>query len=297
MMEKLKSMIPLCLREWLVTWMEYRKLGDAETASQLIGAKTSENWPRIASVISSPDNEKIPRGPDAGKLDGAVITMANGVKVSAHSLFGEMFMNMLMENRGVHEPQEEYAFGEVLNLLEGPGTMLELGAYWSFYSLSYLQANPESRCFMIEPTFSRKAAGRYNFRLNGRKGTFVSAMVGAKDINPVPGFVKPWVSVDGFCRKHKIDRLQVLHCDIDGGEEDMLAGAERMLSEGRVDFLFIGTHSPELHDACLRELRRHGYQVMISVDLDQSFSYDGFIAARNPSVPGPETINVSMKGE
>ena len=42
---------------------------------------------------------------------------------------------MLLENKGVHEPQEEKAFLEVLNYVEKGSTMIELGSYWGFYSL------------------------------------------------------------------------------------------------------------------------------------------------------------------
>ena len=58
-------------------------------------------------MIACPDNQFIPRVPDAGKLEGGQVVMHNGIKVGGMGYYGAGILNMLIENRGVHEPQEE----------------------------------------------------------------------------------------------------------------------------------------------------------------------------------------------
>lgn len=161
---------------------------------------------------------------------------------------------MLIENTGVHEPQEERAFEEIIRLVPEDCVMLELGAYWGFYSLSLLLQCPQAKCYLVEPDTQNLLSGKINFGLNGREGHFTQAYV---DENPKE---KPQtISVDTFCQKHQIQHLNILHSDIQGFELAMLRGAASFLKEGRVDYLFISTHSAELHRDCMLKLRELGY--------------------------------------
>ena len=83
---------------------------------------------RIDDVISSPDNAaQFQSVSEAGKLQGYFITMHNGVRVCANGYYGRGIPNMLIENKGVHEPQEERAFEAIIEHLRDDCTMLELG--------------------------------------------------------------------------------------------------------------------------------------------------------------------------
>ena len=93
----------------------------------------SEN--RIEKVCSSPENNFIKRVPDAGKISNGWITMHNGIQVSALGYYGKGILNMLVRNLGVHEPEEERVFQEVLKYVQPGSTMIEAGSYWAFYSL------------------------------------------------------------------------------------------------------------------------------------------------------------------
>lgn len=259
-------------------------------ASASLGKIDPEWRQRIDDVLASPDNKQIPRCPDAGTLEGYAVTMHNGVRVCANGYYGEGILNMLVENRGVHEPQEERVFEEVIRLLPEDCTMLELGSYWAFYSLSLLQQRPNARCFMVEPEFANLVSGQLNFVLNKRSGHFIHAAVGAK-----PSKEPKVITVDTFCRQHGIEHLDILHSDIQGHELEMLDGARHMLSEGRVAYVFISTHSNDLHTECLRRLTSVGYTIMANADLDRTYSADGIIFAKHHAITNPLSIGMSLK--
>lgn len=249
----------------------------------LLPAKERQMWDvRLLQVLSCRDNAHLPRHIDAGKVRDGVMTMHNGLRVHAGSYYGWGSQRILELNRGCHEPQEERAFAEVLKHVQSGSTMMELGAYWSFYSLWFAMSVVEAKNWMVEPETGNLEKGRANFTLNGRRGHFVQAFVGA---NHAPRDEQPTISVDGQMRENGIERLAVLHSDIQGFEGQMLDGARKALKERRVDYVFISTHSNELHDECCEKLRSAGYRIWQNIDLDASFSHDGLIVAQSPDLP------------
>ena len=237
---------------------------------------------RLKLVLACRDNAHLPRHEEAGRVSGGVMTMHNGLRVHAGSYYGWGSQRILECNRGCHEPQEERAFAEVLKSLAPGAAMLELGAYWSFYSLWFATSVPQARNWMVEPEAGNLEKGRSNFELNNRQGTFVRAFVGARhDLTAEPAVI----SVDGLMAEQGIPHLAVLHSDIQGFEVEMLEGAQQTLAEGRADYVFISTHSNELHHECSARLRAASYRVWQDIDLDASFSHDGLIVAQSPKVP------------
>lgn len=62
-----------------------------------------------------------------------------------------------------------------------------------------------------------------------------------------------------------------------------LDGCDRTLAEGRINYLFISTHSQDIHENVLKDLNRHGYCIEVSSDFDHdTTSFDGFIFASSP---------------
>lgn len=274
----LKKSLPLPLQDRLRQILALLQAVSPKLARNSIG-KVDDHWrKRIDTVLSSPDNAHIKRVADAGKLSGFHLTMHNGVKVCAHGYYGKGMLNMLVENKGVHEPQEERIFAEIIDRLPGNSRMLELGAYWAFYSLSLLQRHPRARCYLVEPDPANLMIGKINFRLNRRRGTFVRAMVGA-----APQRKPPTISVDTFCEIRQISHLEILHADIQGQELAMLHGADRMLSGKQIDCIFISTHSNRLHGDCIEHFRSKGYDIVAEAGLDGTYSLDGLIVAKVPS--------------
>jgi hypothetical protein len=248
---------------------------------------------RIRLVMDSADNRHIPRVADAGKIIDGCQIMHNGLRILCGSYYGGPMTKLLELNRGVHEPQEERAFGAVLPLVPAGGTMLELGAYWSFYSMWFFREVKDAKCFMVEPEAENLKFGRDNFATNGMTGSFTQAFVGSSSGKTADGANR--IGVDDFLAEHGIGHLSILHCDIQGHEMEMLAGAAKSLGARAVDYLFISTHSNELHHGCVDVLRKHGYRIAADSDLDDTYSFDGLIVACGAHISAPQALEISHR--
>ena len=235
--------------------------------------------------------------PGAGEVSDGVQTMHNGVQVVAGGYYGEWMTEVIRRLRGHHEPQEETAFHAVLERLaatSGPSpTMLELGSFWAYYSLWFLQRLPGGRSFCVEPDPAYLDVGRRNFELNGFEGTFLQA-AGGRDAAPAAPFecesdgqVRP-VPVEGLrslLDRFRLDRLDLLFADVQGAEWPLLDGARALLAEGRVRFVVVSTHhhlisgDPLTHQRCLDLLRELGAHVILEHTVAESYSGDGLIVA------------------
>ena len=255
--------------------------------------KITSYWQqRINTVVSCPDNTKLGRVPDAGKVFSDHQLLANGLKITLGSYYDYGNTHLLITNRGVHEPQEEYAFELVLKSL-GPGaTMMELGSYWAFYSMWFARTVPSARSIMVEPDPHKMNFGKLNFKLNGLKGTFDLGFI-ADDFSRAT--TVPTYSVDYLLEKHEVNHLDILHSDIQGYELAMLKGAEKAMRRGAIDYFFISTHSNKLHEECIAVLRGAGYQIVCEADLDASYSVDGLIVAKRIGAQGPDRIEISAR--
>ena len=260
----------------------------------LIGKGEKEHWShRIKEVTQCPDNAAIEYHESAGKVIDGHIIMHNGLQLDPASYYGYGMLELLRANKGVHEPQEEKLFQEVLKVLpkDRKITMLELGAYWSFYSLWFLKMNPNAACYMVEPERLNLWYGKQNAAINKLNGTFVHAGIGDK-----VDTAKNITTVDAICKKNNIEFLDILHSDIQGFELDMLKGSEKILSENRVGYIFISTHSNELHEDCYQLLKnKYKFELIASANLDESYSWDGILLMKNPSYTKLAPINISKR--
>src|SRR5882724_1438238 len=131
----------------------------------ILNYKLSESWKkRIDEVLSSPDNDFIPRSENAGKIKNGKQTMHNGLKILLGSYYGPEYSQMLLLNKGVHEPQEERVFLEALKTIPSGAVMIEMGAFWSFYSMWFNSKIQNGRNFMIEPDAFNMGHGKRNFK-------------------------------------------------------------------------------------------------------------------------------------
>jgi Methyltransferase FkbM domain len=235
----------------------------------------SEDYPgRFREIISDPLNLLIERVPEAGTVSGTEVCLHNGnwVPLAGEGAYYGDFSGILVLNRGVHEPLEEYVFQEILKRLPVAPTMVELGAYWAHYSMWLQKVRPQSKVFLVEPDQTALDAGRNNFRRNGFKGEFISATV-----------AKGAFQIDEFLERSEIQHVDILHCDIQGFEMQMLEGAVDALAGTKFDYLFVSTHSQELHAQVVGMLERNSYRVEVSSDFDnETTSFDGFVFASSP---------------
>ena len=205
--------------------------------------------------------------------------MHNGLRILPGSYYGRGGRRLLLKNQGCHEPQEEFAFMQVLSSLKPGAVMIECGAYWGFYSMWFCKEVSGGTAHLIESELSNLEFGRRNFQVNGFNGNFYRASVGSKSCSLADGSRQ--ITLDDFVQKYRFGCVDVLHADIQGCELEMLRGARRLIGDSAISFLFISTHSGELHQACELFLQNSGYDPCISISPSQSFSVDGLIVARS----------------
>jgi FkbM family methyltransferase len=258
------------------------------------------------------DTDALPKVRDAGTIrqepDGTrVQIMYNGLRVLADGYCGPWMTDLIARCRGHHEPQEERVFHEVLARLRPDATMLELGGYWAFYSLSFLQNHPRRRAVVIEPDPGHLAVGRRNAELNRLSPEFIQGFLGAEPGPPRPfqtedsGVVEiPCVSVPQILAERNIGTLDLLHCDAQGAELPVLESCAELLRAGRIGWVFVSTHvwyitgDPLTHQRCLSLLQSLGATVVAEHDVYESFSGDGLIVARfGPLPPGWQDVRLS----
>ena len=243
---------------------------------------------RIEMTASCTDCNTIAKVERAGEVHDSVQLMHNGVKVRADGYCGPWMTEIIRRLRGHHEPQEEWAFHLLLRHAR-PGTrILELGCYWSYYSLWYLKAVPHSRATLVEPDPNYSNVGKSNFELNGVWGDFHEGCIGGESKAEVP-FTCENGNVHSI-RQLTVDELltqpvELILADIQGAELRMLQGAVESLKRGRIRFLVLSTHhhsisgDPLTHQKCLDFVRSHGGRVLVEHDIHESFSGDGLIVA------------------
>jgi hypothetical protein len=253
----------------------------------------TDQWQkRLALVKASPDNHRLHHVKDAGKIHDDHQVMHNGLKVTLGSYYDYGNTVLLRDNLGVHEPQEEYVFQEILPYMPEGAVMFELGSYWAFYSMWFASAVKNARCIMIEPDPHKMNFGTLNFRLNNLKGVF--------DLGFIDGFTDlksniPTYTVDHLVDKHQIKFIHILHSDIQGYEFKMLQGAQNTIDAGKIGYIFISTHSNDLHQQCTDFLVKKEFEIVASADLNETYSWDGLLVAKSKFIAGPEKIVISKR--
>jgi FkbM family methyltransferase len=271
---------------------------------------------RIALTTAVRDADGIPKVPDAGVVktvgDRRVQVMHNGLLIDEGCYGGDYMTEIISRLRGHHEPQEERVFHEVLQRLAAtadgrPPAMVELGAYWSYYSMWFQRALPGATTIMVEPDPRNLEVGRRNFALNELDGPFVHAAVGSVHGGRIwlscesDGRVRqvPTVTLDGLMADHDLPRLDLVLCDTQGAERLVLAAARDALAAGRIRFLVLSTHhqvisgDPLTHQRCLASLRELGAHVVAEHSVSESCSGDGLIAVSMDPADRDLTVDVS----
>ena len=210
---------------------------------------------RIAMGSRCSDCDSIPKVADAGKTmfdaDGQHIQlMHNGLRVVANGYCGEWMTDLIRICNGHHEPQEERLFHEVVERLPIDATMIELGGYWSYYSLWFLKDRPARRAIVIEPDPTHLAIGVANAKLNRLSPKFKHGFVGAIQakkssfLSETSGELQlPCFSVEGLFKEGGWEKVSLLHCDIQGCETEILDSCRAFFMSGKIDWIFVSTHS------------------------------------------------------
>jgi hypothetical protein len=255
--------------------------------------QTHDMEPRIQDVLSCPDLTSIPTVPEAGQIHDGILTMHNGLKVLSGSYSGDAMTRLLQRTKGIHEPQEEKVFAEVLKHIPHNSSMLELGAWWGFYSMWLKKEVPHANLYLIEPSEENLKFGMHNLQLNGMSARFHQAFVGSK--SETTHNTTCTISIDDAFLSLEIEKLAILHCDIQGHEFEMLEGAKNSIKSRLIDYFFISSHTTNLHYACIDFLRQSSYEILAHADMLDTYSYDGFIAARRMELPGCPQVKIATR--
>lgn len=251
---------------------------------------------RIEMTVSCRDCDNLPRVANAGQVvDEAgqrIQIMHNGLKVVADGYYGAWMTEIITRLGGHHEPQEERVFHEVLRHLGPDATMIELGGFWSYYTLWFLSGSPARRSVVLEPDPRNIAVGRANAALNGLAPEFVQAFAGPE---PKPAVTHatdtvrrntlPQRSVADLMAASGFTRLDLLHCDIQGAETGLIPSLAPLVREDRLGFGVFSTHAeaisgdPLTHQTCLAHIAAIGGHVLVEHDVHESYSGDGLIVA------------------
>ena len=139
---------------------------------------------RANMTIACKDSDYIPKVKDAGKFKRSSNTdvqiMHNGLMVKRGGYYGSWMERIIEELKGHHEPQEEKVFFEILKRLKPGSNMIELGSFWSYYSLWFNSAIQDATNICCEPDPNNIKVGKVNAKLNKSKVTFINSAAGEK---------------------------------------------------------------------------------------------------------------------
>jgi hypothetical protein len=197
-----------------------------------------------------------------------------------------------MENKAVHEPQEEYVFQEILKTMPTEAVMLELGCYWGFYSMWFSSKVKNAKNVLVDNRDGIERA-KANFAMNTLNADFMEAYIGKSN----PEATLRISNVDEIAQLFNLEFIHILHCDIQGFELEMLETMPKQLKKNGIGYVFISTHSNDLHYACIQFLETNGFSILCHADLDKSFSEDGLIVAKANHFKGIEHVQISMRNE
>lgn len=245
-------------------------------------------------IIKNESFNKISFHPKAGKIiDGIQYLFDGSPTVYPHG--SDRVHNIYRLTRGAPEPEEILLFLKIIKRLKNNSTMIEIGAGQGFYSIlasKYLtngklilvEANPnfinilkkninlnnfQSRSIIIQCAITNNTGRMIKFK----ESSYASAI-------GISGEYKVQAqTIDSLYQNNKLKTVDVLHMDIQGEEFNALSGMKRTLSQKKVNFIIIGTHSINLHQECENYLRKNDYSILYSKDQTKCSSYDGILIA------------------
>mgnify|MGYP005849361935 CR=1 FL=1 len=258
---------------------------------------------RLSAAKQARQCADIPKVNDAGKVTtykGAPVQiMHNGVRIFSGCYHGERMTKIIEVLKGHHEPQEEKVFHEVLRYVPEDGTMLEVGCFWAYYSLWFSHQLPKRKNFLIEPVAWKRVIAELNFILNEKSVEVDSCYIEDPEIclqestASEEAFLKDAraVSIDAYMVEKGLDRLDILHADIQGAELSLLQSATHSLESHSIDYLFLSTHKGR-HTPCIHFLKERNYKIIAEHTPEESHSADGLIVAAGLSAPFRENIPI-----
>lgn len=99
------------------------------------------------------------------------------------------------------------------------------------------------------------------------------------------------ISLDDYMAEKGLNRLDVLHADIQGAEFSLLQNATKALESHSINYLFLSTHG-DRHERSVRFLEDRNYKILAEHTPKESYSADGLIVAAGQKAPFRENIQI-----
>jgi len=254
---------------------------------------------RTLMTISCKDADTIPKCADAGRIladNGELIqVMHNGLRVVAGGYHGDWMAHIIRSLKGHHEPQEELLFHHLLRYIRHGSLMVELGAFWAYYTQWYLHEIPGSNAVCVEPDLHNLEIGRRNTHLNGNdeRVQFFNAWIGGQYQEEVflptettgQALGLPVFDMASVLEKCGGRPVELLHMDAQGAEFPFIQSMHHAIANQLVRFIMVSTHhssisgSKTTHVDCVEIIRELGGSILAEHDVIESFSGDGLILA------------------
>lgn len=253
---------------------------------------------RASMTISCTDSNYIPKVPKAGQIivkNGKKYQiMFNGMLVKLGGYHGKWMQDIIIALKGHHEPQEEKIFYEILQKLDEGSSMIELGSFWSYYSIWFNMNIKNAINIACEPDPNNMEIGKINANINNANIKYYNTAAGFDDDLEIEftldsdlskKIVAKIKSVDKIVEENNLSKLDILHMDIQGVELDALKGALKTIKQGNLRYLIVSTHhyffsgDPLTHAKCIDFIIENGGHIIADHSVLESFSGDGLIAA------------------
>ena len=146
--------------------------------------------------------------------------------------------------------------------------VVDLGANTGAFTMLALAHGPGVKVVSVEPHRVHAAALRRQAALNGWAGRvalepcFIGGGGGVpREILENPGCSGAgFLDQESFVRKHRLERIDFLKCDIEGGEFELFAAESPLLEITRQLAMEVHGHAGDRH-AFIRALERRGFEV------------------------------------
>ena len=265
-------------------------------------AQAEKPWPacverRIGMTVSCRDADPIPKVASAGEIfergGQRLQLMHEGTVVKADGYGGPWVTEIIRRLQGHHEPQEELLFHHLLAHCRPGSRMMEVGAFWAYYTCWFLRTVPRATAICLEPDSANAECGRENLRLNSLKAKWIRGLAGRHYI-PNAAFRQesdqmlveiPCHNFSSLLDEAGAGPVELLHIDGQGAELPFLESLGDNDLYRQVRFVVVSTHhesisdSPKTHEECVKVIQRLSGRILEEHSVEESFSGDGLIVA------------------
>jgi FkbM family methyltransferase len=224
--------------------------------------------------------------------DNELHVFDNGLRVYKRHLSPVQAARYRVTN--LHEPIEEAWFRRLSLIETSEFRFADVGAGIGYYSILLKLLRPSARVFCFEPLREHAEHLALNLTLNGidRRGVQIFDLAVCDRVGRQAFHQEDFGSrlmSDGTSASSFVDTttleaivaqisgpIDLVKIDVQGDELRVIAGAGSAMSS--IHGWIIGTHSHDLHDACLAEMRSRGFAVLFE-DEAPPHQPDGLIVA------------------